>query len=107
MGKGREQYVRPRHRGSQWLVFCDLFADKGKEIGYQLWLSYDQKCSTCPFRKRTSEVQLPLFERVEVREGVLDEIRRHAHHLGGGRGFTSLFCSGVRVGGVVDRLSSI
>lgn len=40
-------------------------------------------CSICSFHeKRTSEVKLPLLERVEVREGVVDEIRRQAHHLG-------------------------
>lgn len=59
---------------------------------YQLWLSYDQKCSICPFHKRTSEVKLPLLQRVEVRERVLDEIRRHAHHLGGWW-WGYLFCS--------------
>lgn len=37
------------------------------------------KCSICPFRKRTSEIQFPLLQRVEVGEGVVDELRGEPH----------------------------
>ena len=39
--------------------------------------------------KRTSEIQLPLLERVEVGEGVVDEVCREPH-CGGGLWFVLL-----------------
>lgn len=42
-------------------------------------LDQKQKCSICSFQKRTSEVQLALLERVEVGQGVPDELRGEPH----------------------------
>lgn len=44
-------------------------------------------CSICSFQ-RTSEIQLPLLERVEVGQGVVDEVCREPH---GGATFPFLY----------------
>lgn len=67
-------YVRPRHQGSQLLEFCVLFAGNDSlDINSG---SLTIKSVVSVLSKRTSEVKLSLLERVEVREGILNEIRR-------------------------------
>lgn len=74
-GKGEtEMNVRPQHQDSQSSVFCVLFAGNDNlDINSG---SLTIKCVVSVLSKRTSEVKLSLLERVEVREGVLNEIRR-------------------------------
>lgn len=69
-----EMYVRPQHQGSQSLVLCVLFAGNDNlDINSG---SLMIKSVVSVLSKRTSEVKLSLLERVEVRKGVLNEIRR-------------------------------
>lgn len=42
-------------------------------------------CSICPFQRRcvrTSEIELAFFERVEVGEGILNQLGREPHRCG-------------------------
>lgn len=55
--------------------------------------------------KRTSEIQLPLLERVEVGQGVVDEVCREPH-FGGGLWFVLLGFLGA-VGRAVAMLAQI
>jgi len=54
---GRWMSIPLRHPSSQWQVFCGLCVICCKLLSLV-------KCSICSSRKRTSEVELALFERV-------------------------------------------
>jgi len=62
----------------QWLVSCGLH-DRENMKSMKLFQS---KCSICPFQARTSKVKFALSQRVEVGEGIQDELCCQPHYEG-------------------------
>lgn len=72
--RGRD--LRRQHPGFQWRGFGVLYS--GEAIGSTLCFAIKVIVASALF-KHTSEVELALLERVEVGEGVLDEVGGEPH----------------------------
>lgn len=76
---GQGGYSRRRHRDSQWQGFSVLFARKTEIFASTLALWEDQTRVVSALFKRTSEIELALLERIEIGQGILDELRGEPH----------------------------
>lgn len=77
--QARCENLRRRHPGFRWLVFCVLYPSKGERFAINAALAHTSVASVLFREIHTSEIQLALLERVEVREGLVDEVSREPH----------------------------